>query len=73
MEDSNMETIYSTIFEKSMNAYDNIIKTYPNFQEDMRNASWIQKWKFNNPTANDIEMIAHAYTTIVLTHLLASF
>lgn len=70
--DSILETIYSTIFEESMKAYDNIIKTYPNFQEDMKNATWMQKWKYNNPTANDVEMVAHAYTTMVLTHLLAS-
>lgn len=75
MEDNNnsfVETMYGTIYEESINAYDNIIRAYPNFQEDMRNTTWVQKWKYNNPSASDVEMVAHAYTTMILTHLLAS-
>lgn len=67
--DTTMEIIYSIIFDKSMKAYDNIINTYPSFQEDMRNAPWIQKWKYNNSITNNVEMVAHAYTTMILTHL----
>lgn len=66
-----METIYQTIYEESMRAHENIIKTYPSFQDDMRKANWIQKWKLDNPDANDIETIAHAYTMIILSYLFA--
>lgn len=59
---------YAKIYNESLNAYDIIIKNYPTLPEDIKTNKIIEKIKMENPTITDKELIAHAYTNIIMTY-----
>jgi hypothetical protein len=63
-------TKYSLIYEKCYNAYDDIIKTYPTFREDIDKLKTTQIYKETNQNATDKEIVTHEFTLIILTYYL---
>ena len=62
--------LYNNIYSESINAYDNIIKNYPTFENDINNQNWVKHSIDNYDKLNNIEKVAHAFTMMVLTRLL---
>lgn len=67
------KALYEMINTKCLNACDKINKIYPTFEKDIQNASWMRCWKINNPNASEQEMISHAFTMMIMTHLMLGY
>lgn len=63
-------TLYESIYNQSIEAYDKILKQYPTLPCDIHNNSVIQKLKFENPELTEKELVLHAYTNSLFTYLL---
>ena len=68
----NMNSIYNYIFSESFNAYDNIIEKYPTFEKDIAKQYWALQSYDNFQEIPNNEKVAHAYTLIIMTHLLSA-
>lgn len=58
-------SIYDYIFSESLIAHDTITHNYPQLETDIKT----QKWAESN-YATDKERLAHAFTVLILTHML---
>jgi hypothetical protein len=65
--------LYNYIFSESMNAYDNINKTYPTFSKDICEQNFVRNTIENFDELNNKEKVAHAYTIMVLTQLMNNY
>lgn len=62
-------TMYATIYGESLKAHENIQKNYPNIKTDMKKLKILKNMKKENPDMSEKEMIAHAYTIALMTHI----
>ena len=62
-------TMYATIYGESLKAHENIQKNYPNIKNDMKKLKILKNMKKENPDMSEKEMIAHAYTIALMTHI----
>lgn len=61
---------YLCIYEKCYDGYDNIIKTYPTFMNDIEKLETTKIFKEMHPNATEKDIIAHGMTMIVFTYFL---
>ena len=62
------DVLYSSIYVECTKSYDKIIQQYPTFLDDTKKSGWIKKLD-NIDNMTDEEIVAHAYTTMVMTYI----
>lgn len=65
-----LETMYTILYAKSINSLDEILKMYPDMQNDAKNIDWLQKWKQEHPTATERDALAHAFTMSMIAYMI---
>lgn len=65
-----LEYMYSSIFEKCYNSYDEIVKNDIFIHNNIERLKTTQIYKENNINATDREIVAHSMTLIILMHIM---
>lgn len=67
---NNILNTYQNVFEESLKSINTIKEKYPNLESDIINMKHIMMLKENNPELTKNELIAHAFTFMLLIHLI---
>jgi hypothetical protein len=70
--DQIIDTMYTAIYTKCLDSYENILNAYPELSENIKTNNWALSIKKNNPDVTEREMIAHAYTMMLMVRVICA-